>query len=50
MHDNVALSLVHKQIKEGMVMSDEPGIYINGFGGVRLEDDILVRKDKGIFL
>ena len=49
-HDNVALSLVHKQIKEGMVMSDEPGIYINGFGGVRLEDDILVRKDKGIFL
>ena len=49
-HDNVALSLIHKPIKEGMVMSDEPGIYINGFGGVRLEDDILVKKDKGIFL
>ncbi len=49
-HDNVALSLVHKPIKEGMVMSDEPGIYINGFGGVRIEDDVLVEKNRGIFL
>lgn len=32
-------------IKEGMVITVEPGIYINGFAGVRIEDDILVTKD-----
>ena len=33
-----------EKIKENMIFSDEPGIYINGFGGVRIEDDILVTK------
>ncbi len=31
-------------LKEGMVSSVEPGIYIPGFGGARFEDDILVTK------
>jgi Xaa-Pro dipeptidase len=31
-------------LKEGMVMTIEPGAYIPGFGGVRIEDDILVTK------
>ncbi|MDE1811174.1 MAG: M24 family metallopeptidase [Candidatus Micrarchaeota archaeon] len=31
-------------MREGMVVSDEPGIYIVGFGGIRLEDDILITK------
>ncbi len=31
-------------LKEGMVITVEPGIYISGFGGVRIEDDIVVRK------
>ncbi len=31
-------------LKEGMVVSNEPGIYVVGFGGVRIEDDILVTK------
>ena len=29
----------------GNVVTDEPGIYLPGFGGVRIEDTILVTKD-----
>ncbi len=29
-------------LKRGMVLTVEPGIYIPGFGGVRIEDDVLV--------
>lgn len=34
-----------EKLREGMVISDEPGIYITGFGGVRIEDDVLVTKN-----
>ncbi|TDT70546.1 Xaa-Pro aminopeptidase [Hypnocyclicus thermotrophus] len=34
-------------LKEGMVITIEPGIYIEGFGGVRIEDDVVVKKDHG---
>jgi Xaa-Pro dipeptidase len=29
-------------LKSNMVLTDEPGVYIPGFGGVRIEDDVLV--------
>ena len=32
-------------LKAGMVITVEPGIYLPGNGGVRLEDDILVTRD-----
>lgn len=32
-------------LKPGMVTTVEPGIYIPGWGGVRIEDDILVTRD-----
>ena len=34
-----------QHIVEGMVLTVEPGIYIPGLGGVRIEDDIIVNKN-----
>jgi Xaa-Pro dipeptidase len=45
-HDGYSFSQSEKFVlKEGMVFTVEPGIYIPGFGGVRIEDDVLVKKN-----
>ena len=40
----------HFILKEGMVMSCEPGIYIPGVGGVRIENDVAVINGVGVSL
>lgn len=42
-HEEPRLSRTSKIVLEpGMIVTIEPGIYIPGFGGVRIEDDVLV--------
>jgi Xaa-Pro aminopeptidase len=44
-HEQLRLSASSKDVlTAGNVVTVEPGIYIPDFGGVRIEDDILVRK------
>ena len=44
-HEPLRLSVKSKDVvKEGNVFTIEPGIYIQGFGGVRIEDDVVVRE------
>lgn len=49
-HDGPGFSNQNNILKENMIISDEPGIYINGFGGVRIENDVLIKKNKSVFL
>lgn len=45
-HENPFLSAKSSQVlKPGMVLTIEPGIYLPGWGGVRIEDDLLVTRD-----
>ena len=45
-HEDPKVSYTSKDsLKPGMVVTDEPGIYISGLGGVRIEDDLLITKE-----
>ena len=51
-HDGPGFSPAYSNIKTkaGMVITDEPGIYIKGFGGIRIEDDVLITKKGAVIL
>lgn len=44
-HDHPAFGGYDFSLKKDMAVTVEPGIYIPEYGGVRIEDDVLVKKD-----
>lgn len=45
-HESPRLSKAdHTVLQPGMVVTVEPGVYLPGFGGVRIEDLVVVRED-----
>ena len=50
-HENPRLSPQDDTIlQKGMIVTVEPGIYVEGLGGVRIEDDVLVSDEGAIVL
>lgn len=45
-HESPRFAIGHKTlIKSGMVLTVEPGVYLKDWGGIRIEDDVLVTRD-----
>jgi len=50
-HEEPRLSMAGvKMMKNGMVVTVEPGIYIDGLGGVRIEDMVVVKDNEPVIL
>jgi len=48
-HDHPALSPnLNLVLENGMVITVEPGVYLKGFGGIRIEDDVLVEGNSEV--
>jgi len=48
-HEQTRLGINSKDIlKNGMVFTVEPGIYLEGWGGVRIEDTVIMEKGKTV--
>lgn len=46
-HENPRLNqITNEVIQSGNLLTIEPGIYVDGLGGVRIEDDVLIKDDK----
>ena len=39
----------HVELKEGMILSNEPGFYLEGKFGIRIENLVFIKKEKGKF-
>jgi len=50
-HDTPFVSTLSETVlKSNMVVTIEPGIYIPQWGGVRIEDDVVIKKNKSVVL
>ncbi len=50
-HESPGITWIKSEIiREGMIFTIEPGIYIPELGGVRIEDMVLVKNSRGILL
>jgi Xaa-Pro aminopeptidase len=46
-HESPHISISSKEkLKENMIFSVEPGVYIPGTGGIRIEDLVLIKNGK----
>ncbi len=44
-HEPPRIGGVDETMKEGMIVTVEPGLYYPGIGGIRIEDDVVIRRD-----